>query len=153
VPNGARSESAALALALTRRAHARPEQPEPEIAAAVSQLVTTAPPAILGQLPYNAVEPFEIAQTRLAAMLVDFKAPRATAARALEALARRNRKLGRLSDDTLALLKKGAAWELPAMTRPADEPLARESFAALMAAGVGGGPVLSAGGSEGSAPC
>src|SRR4029450_9053785 len=134
VPSGDTSETAALALALTLRAHARPEQPEPEIAAAVSQLVTTAPPAILGQLPYSAVEPFEIAQTRLAAMLVDFKAPRATAARALEALARRNRKLGRLSDDTLALLKKGASWELPAMTRPADEPLARESFAAPLAA-------------------
>ncbi len=33
-------------------------------------------------------------------------------------------------------MKKGAAWQLPAMSRPADEPIARESFAALMAAGV-----------------
>jgi cyclophilin family peptidyl-prolyl cis-trans isomerase len=135
-------DTAYLALALTLRAHARPEQPDPEIAAAVSQLVTTAPPAILGQLPYSTLEQFETAQSRLAAMLEDFKAQRATVARALEALARRNRKLGRLSDETLALLKKGAAWELPIMSRTAEEPLARESFAALMAAGVVDAPLI-----------
>jgi cyclophilin family peptidyl-prolyl cis-trans isomerase len=135
-------QTAALALALTLRAHARSEQPDQEIAAAVSQLVPTAPAALLGQLPYSTVDQFEAAQARLAAILEDSKGPRATAARGLEALARRNRKLGRLSDETLALLKKGAAWELPAMNKPADEPLARESFAALMAAGVVDGPLI-----------
>jgi cyclophilin family peptidyl-prolyl cis-trans isomerase len=135
-------DTAHLAVALTLRAHARPDQPDPEIAAAVSQLVTTAPAALLGQLPYSTVEQFEAAQARLAAILEDSKGPRATAARGLEALARRTRKLGRLSDQTLALLKKGAAWELPAMNKPADEPLARESFAALMAAGVVDRPLI-----------
>jgi cyclophilin family peptidyl-prolyl cis-trans isomerase len=133
-------DTAHLALALTLRAHARPDQPDPEIAAAVSQLVTTAPAALLGQLPYSTVEQFEAAQARLAAILEDSKGPRATAARGLEALAQRTRKLGRLSDQTL--LKKGAAWELPAMHKPADEPLARESFAALMAAGVVDRPLI-----------
>ena len=69
VSNPETSQTAHLALALTLRAHARPEQPDPEIAAAVSQLVTTAPPAILGQLPYSTVEQFETAETRLAAIL------------------------------------------------------------------------------------
>jgi hypothetical protein len=128
--------TAHLAQALTLRANARPEQPDPEIAAAVSQLVTIASPAILGQLPYSTAEQLETAEARLAAILDDAKGPRAIAARGLEALARRNRKLGQLSNDTLALLKKGAAWQLPAMSKPADEAIARESFAALMAAGV-----------------
>jgi cyclophilin family peptidyl-prolyl cis-trans isomerase len=136
------SDAAYLGLALTLRANVRPDQPDEEIARAVSSLVSSAPPAILGQLPYSTVEQFEIAQARLAAMLEDFKAPRATAARALEALARRNRKLGRLSDEALTLLKKGAAFELPAMSKPGDELLARESFAALMAAGVVDGPLI-----------
>jgi cyclophilin family peptidyl-prolyl cis-trans isomerase len=136
------SPPADLALALNLRERARPDQPDPEIAATVTRFVTTAPAAILGQLPYSTAEQFETAQARLAAMLEDTRGERATAARALEALARRNRKLGRLSRETLALLKKGAAWELPAMHKPADEPLARESFAALMAAGVVDGPLI-----------
>ena len=144
-------DAAYLAAALTLRAHARPDQPDEEIARAVSGLVGTAPPAILGQLPYSTADQFEIAQGRLAALLEEFKAPRATAARALEALARRNRRLGRLSDETLALLKKGAAWELPAMSRSGDEPLARESFAALMAAGVVDAPLIEAALGEDSA--
>src|SRR5688572_12044295 len=136
VPDPATSETAHLALALTLRANARPDQPDAEITQAVTSLIPTAPPAILGQLPFSTPEQFEAAQARLAGLLDLPQGPRATAARALEALARRNRKLGSLSTDTLALLMKGAAWELPAMTKPADEPLARESFAALMAAGV-----------------
>src|SRR5262245_47370811 len=142
VATPALSDAAYLGLALTLRANVTPDQPDEEIARAVNGIISSAPPAILGQLPYSTVEQFEAAQSRLAAMLEDVKAPRATAARALEALARRNRKLGRLSDETLALLRKGAAWELPVMSRTADEPLARESFAALMAAGVVDGPLL-----------
>ena len=151
VPNPETSPAAHLALALTLRANARPDQPDPEIAATVSQLVLTAPPAILGQLPFSTVEQFETAETRLVAMLEDATGPRAIAARGLEALARRNRKLRPLSNETLALLKKGAAWELPAMSKPADEPIARESFAALMAAGVVDGPLIEAALGEDSA--
>ena len=136
VPDPATTATAHLALALTLRANARPDQPDAEITQAVTSLIPTAPPAILGQLPFSTPEQFEAAQARLAGLLDLPQGPRATAARALEALARRNRQLGSLSTDTLALLKKGAAWELPAMNKPADEPLARESFAALMAAGV-----------------
>lgn len=145
------SESTHLALALTLRAHARPDQPDEEIARVVSGLVVTAPAAILGQLPYSTTDQFEAAQARLAAMLESSQAPRATAARALEALARRNRKLGRLSDDTLSLLRKGMAWELPYMKVPDDEPIARESFAALMAAGVVDAPLIEAALGESSA--
>jgi cyclophilin family peptidyl-prolyl cis-trans isomerase len=130
------SETGHLALTLTLRAHASAETPDDEIARTVSGLIGSAPPVILGQLPYSSREQFESAENRLAAMLDDSRAPRATAARALEALARRNRRLGSLSSETLALLKKGAKWELPNMTPPGGEPLARESFAALMAAGV-----------------
>ena len=136
LPDSALNATAHLALALTLRANASADKPDEEITRAVNGLVTTAPAAILGQLPYSTVDQFETAQARLAAMLDDARGPRATAARGLEALARRNRKLGRLSDETLELLKKGARWELPVMKVPDDEPIARESFAALMAAGV-----------------
>jgi cyclophilin family peptidyl-prolyl cis-trans isomerase len=136
--------TAPVALALTLRARAAPDKPDEEIAHAVGRLVSTAPPVVLGQLPYSTLEQFETAEARLAAMLEDVRGPRAGAARALEALARRNRRLGRLSDETLSLLKKGARWELPLMNVPADEPIARESFAALMAAGVVDRPLLEA---------
>ena len=138
------TETAHLAVLLTLRAQFRPDQPDEEISRAVNSLVTTAPPAVLGQLPYSTAQQFETAQARLAAVLESPQGQRGIAARALEALARRNRKLGRLSDETLALLKKGAAWELPAMNKRADEPLARDSFAALMAAGVVDGPLIEA---------
>src|SRR5688572_13920532 len=84
------SESTHLALALTLRAHARPDQPDEEIARVVSGLVVTAPAAVLGQLPFSTTDQFEAAQARLAPMLESPQAPRATAARALETLARRN---------------------------------------------------------------
>ena len=112
-------------------------------------LIPTSPPAILGQLR--------------SAPLISSKPPRRAwpgidAARGRgrprpvgpKALARRNRKLGRLSDETLALLRKGVGWELPVMNVPADEPIARESFAALMAAR-GAGRVV--GVSAGEARC
>ncbi len=140
-----------LALALTLRAHASAANPDDEITLAVGGLVLTAPAAILGQLPYSNVDQFETAQSRLAAMLDDVKGPRATAARGLEALARRNRRLGRLPDETLSLLRKGARWELPLMNVRQDEPLARESFAALMAAGAVDGPLIEAALGEDSA--
>ena len=142
VDDPALAETAHLALLLTLRAHFRRDQPDAEISQAVSSLVTSAPPAILGQLPYSTVEQFETAEARLVAVLDSSQGQRAIAARALEALARRNNKLARLSDETLALLRKGAAWELPAMSKPADEPLARDSFAALMAAGVVDGTLI-----------
>jgi cyclophilin family peptidyl-prolyl cis-trans isomerase len=138
------SETAHLALLLTLRAHFRRDQPDAGISRAVDALVGSAPPAILGQLPYTTVEQFETAEARLAAVLGSPQGQRAIAARALEALIRRNNKLGRLSDETLALLRKGAAWDLPAMNRPADEPLARDSFAALIAAGAVDGPLIKA---------
>jgi cyclophilin family peptidyl-prolyl cis-trans isomerase len=142
VDDPALAETAHLALLLTLRASFRRDQPDAEISRAVSALVRSAPPAILGQLPYTTVEQFETAEARLAAVLSSSQGRRAIAARALEALVRRNNKLARLSDETLALLRKGAAWELPAMSKPADEPLARDSFAALMAAGVVDGPLI-----------
>ena len=151
LPDSALNATAHLALALTLRANASADKPDEEITRAVNGLVTTAPAAILGQLPYSTVDQFETAQARLAAMLDDARGPRATAARGLEALARRNRKLGRLSDETLDLLKKGARWELPVMKVPDDEPIARESFAALMAAGVLDAPLIEAALGEDSA--
>jgi len=151
VSDPALTGSAHLALALTLRANASPESPDAEITSAVSSLVLSAPAAILGQLPYSTADQFDTAQSRLAAMLDDVKGPRATAARGLEALARRNRRLGSLSDETLGLLRKGARWELPVMNAREDEPLARESFAALMAAGAVDGPLIEAALGEDSA--
>ena len=58
--------TAHLALALTLRANARPDQPDAEITQAVASLIPTAPPAILGQLPYSTPDQFEAAQARLA---------------------------------------------------------------------------------------
>ena len=130
------SDAAHLALALALRASTRPDQPDEELSRAATALIPSAPASLLGQLPYTTREQFQAAEARLAAMLEEPKAPRAAAARGLEALARRHRKLGPLSPDTLALLDKAAAWELPAMSKPGDEPVARESFAALVAAGV-----------------
>jgi cyclophilin family peptidyl-prolyl cis-trans isomerase len=142
VDDPALAETAHLALLLTLRAALRSDRPDAELSRVVSSLVRSAPPVILGQLPYTTVEQFETAEARLAAVLSSPQGQRATAARALEALVRRNTRLGRLSEETLTLLRKGAAWELPAMSKPADEPLARDSFAALMAAGVVDGPLI-----------
>ena len=142
VSDPALSDTAHLGLALTLRANASVENPDEEITRAVSALVATAPVALLGQLPYSTVDQFEAAEARLVAMLDDVKGPRASAARGLEALARRNRRLGRLSDETLALLRKGARRDLSMMNHTGDEPIARESFAALMAAGAADGPLI-----------
>jgi cyclophilin family peptidyl-prolyl cis-trans isomerase len=138
------SADAELAAILALRASVRADQPDEAIRRAVDGLVTSAPPAVLGQLPYSTPEQLDAAQTRLAAILGSPRQPRAAAARALEALARRNRKLGRLSDETIGSLQKGAAWQLPGMSKPADDQLARESFAALMAAGVVDAPLIEA---------
>ena len=115
-----------------------------EIRRAVDNLLPAAPPAVLGHLPYSSLDQFRAAESRLAALLELANAPRVTAARALEALARRNRKLAQLTGETLALLRKAAAAELPFMRMPDDEPLAREGFAALMAAGVVDAPLIEA---------
>ena len=126
-------DTAYLGAALILRANATAEH-EQEITKLVSGVVTSAPASVLGQLPYSTIEQFQTAENRLAAVLEDAKGPRVTAARGLEALARRNRKLSSLTPDTISLLKRGARSELPAMSS-ADGPIARESFAALMAAG------------------
>src|SRR5688572_7783640 len=53
VDDPALAETAHLALLLTLRANVRRDQPDAEISRAVSSLVGSAPPAILGQLPYT----------------------------------------------------------------------------------------------------
>ena len=135
-------ETGHLATLLTLRANVPAEGPDEGMTRLMTALIPTAPPAILGQFPYSRVDQFAAAESRLAEMLEDAKAPRATAARAIEALARRNRRLAQLSGDTLALLEKGARWELPSMNKPADEEIARNSFAALMAAGAVDGELI-----------
>jgi cyclophilin family peptidyl-prolyl cis-trans isomerase len=145
------SGSAQLALTLALRARASPARPDGEITRAVGALIGSASPAILGQLPYTNHDQFAAAEARLTERLADSTAPRAAAARALEALARRNRRLGSLSEETLALLKKGARWGLPDMSAPAGEPIARECFAALMAAGAVDAPLIEAALAEDSA--
>lgn len=138
------SDTAHLGLALTLRANVPPEGPDEEIKRWVDLIVGTAPAPVLGQLPYSTIEQFQKAETRLAAMLDEANGPRAQAARGLEALARRNRKVSPLSPDTIALLKKGARRELPVMRAADDESIARESFAALMAAGAIDAPLIEA---------
>ena len=123
-----------LGLLLTLRANAPGEGSDEVIDRAVDSLIGSAFPLILGQLPYSRADQFDAAETRLAALLNEFNAPRAEAARALEALARRNRRLGRLKEETLDSLVKATEWELPVMNRPADTPMVFEATAALMAA-------------------
>jgi cyclophilin family peptidyl-prolyl cis-trans isomerase len=125
---------AELGLLLTLRAHAR-SNPDSEIETSVNGLVALpAAPVILGQLPYTHPQQFENAENRLRSLLNDVKGPRAEAARALEALARRNRRLGRLNEETISLLRNGATRTLPGMTRD-DDPIVYNSMAALLAAG------------------
>src|SRR5262245_22128968 len=125
---------AELGLLLTLRAHAG-SNADSEIETAVNGLVALpAAPVVLGQLPYSRLEQFETAEALLRGSLNDVKGPRAAAARALEALARRNRRLGRLNSETIALLRDGAMRTLPAMTSD-DDPIVFHSMAALLAAG------------------
>src|SRR4051812_47761291 len=84
------SADANLASVLALRANARADQPDEGLRRTVDGLVTSAPPAVLGQLPYSTPEQFESAETRLSALL-GWPRQGATAARALEALARRHR--------------------------------------------------------------
>ena len=128
--------TAELGLLLTLRAHARP-QPDSQLEEAVDFLISLpASPVILGQLPYSRPDQFAAAEQRLRALLDDPHGPRPAAARGLESLARRNRRLGALGEETLELLERGATWTLPLMIKPDHQPLAFYSMAALLAAGV-----------------
>lgn len=113
------------------------------IADTVNDLIAMpASPVVLGNLPITAADQFTAADDRLRTVLNDPKGARAAAARGLEALARRNRKLGRLSDETAVLLERGATWRLPDMRPKLDDPLAVNALAALIAAGRAGETVV-----------
>lgn len=124
-----------IGMLLTLRAHAGIEG-DAAIGNAVDHLIhLPASPVVLGHLPYSRADQFAAVEERLRQWLEDPRGPRVAAARGLEALARRNRRLGRLDDETITLLERGAAWNLPVMSRPRDEPLAFYSAAALLSAG------------------
>ena len=128
--------TAELALLLTVRAHGG-DQPDAAVTEAVDDLLASASiPAVLGHLPLTRADQLHAADARLRSMLGSPHGPRAAAARALEALARRNRRLGSLDETTLALLKKGATRQLPAMPKPEAQEIVLGSIAALVSAGV-----------------
>jgi cyclophilin family peptidyl-prolyl cis-trans isomerase len=124
------------ALLLTLRANAPAEGQDEQISAAVDTLVDTGGIGILGQLPYSRREQFEVAERRLrTALEKSDEAERFIAARSLEALARRNRRLARLDEATITVLKRGASWNLLGVARPRGYPIVMECLAALLAAG------------------
>ena len=127
--------TAELALLTTLRAHASTTSPHHLVVETVNDLIAMpASPVVLGNLPINFPDQFAAAEDRLRAVLNDPKGPREAAARGLEALARRNRRIGRLRDETVELLKKGATWRLPEMQPTVDEPIVFHSMAAVLSA-------------------
>ena len=127
--------TAELALLTTLRAHASTTSPHHLVVETVNDLIAMpASPVVLGNLPINFPDQFAAAEERLRAVLNDPKGPREAAARGLEALARRNRRIGRLRDETVELLKKGATWRLPEMQPTVDEPIVFHSMAAVLSA-------------------
>ncbi len=126
---------AEIALLLTLRAHAS-DTPDALVVETVDDLIAMpADPVVLGNLPLNRPDQFAAIDERLRAVLKDPKAVRERAARGFEALVRRNRKLGQLTDESIELLEKGATWTLPAMRPLLDEPIVHHAAAALLAAG------------------
>ena len=127
--------TAELGMLLTLRAHtaAGADPTSDDLVDFLIQLPASA--VILGQLPYSRPDQVAKAEERLRQWLGEPRGPRVAAARGLEALARRNRRLAQLGEETIALLERGATWTLPMMVRPQDEPLAFYSMAALLAAG------------------
>ena len=130
------SATAQLGLLLTLRAHATAAR-DPQISAAVDDLVALpANPRVLGNLPYSRADQMKAAEARLRDVLNDPARARDAAARGLEALVRRNRQLGGFDDETIALLRRGAARNLPLMRKPVGTAIAAGSMAALLSAGV-----------------
>src|SRR5688572_4281734 len=126
---------AEIALLLTLRAHAS-DTPDALVVETVDDLIAMpADPVVLGNLPLNRPDQFAAIDERLRAALKDPKAVRERAARGFEALVRRNRRLGQLTDESVELLEKGATWSLPEMRPLLDEPIVHHAAAALLAAG------------------
>ena len=136
--------AAELGLLLTLRAHAS-GSPAAQVTDTVNDLIAMpASPVILGNLPLQSLDQFRAIEDRLRAALSDPQGQREAAARGLEALVRRNRRLGRLTGDTIEALEKGAAWSLPQMRPKIDEPIVVNSMAALLSAGVMTGELVAA---------
>jgi cyclophilin family peptidyl-prolyl cis-trans isomerase/HEAT repeat protein len=141
--------AAETALLLTLRANAAADGLGEQIAQAVDALLDTASPLVLGQLPYVRNDQFMAAEQRLRAALErNDETSRFFAARGLEALARRNRKLGRLSDETLSVLTRCATWNLIGLSRPRGGLTVQHCFAALISAGAVDGLVAASALSE-----
>jgi cyclophilin family peptidyl-prolyl cis-trans isomerase/HEAT repeat protein len=90
------------------------------------------PAGVLGGLPYTRPADVQTADALLRARFEKQSDPPATPIRALEALARRQRKLAPLSDDTVAALRLLATR----LVRTRDPAPRRNAMAALLAAGV-----------------
>ena len=127
--------SAETALLLTLRAHAAGEGQDEQITRAVDTLLDSASSTVLGQLPYSRLDQVEAAEKRLLALLVPNDDSRFFAAAGLEALARRNRRLGRFDDETIGVLNRCASWDLSGLVRPVHAPIVMNCLAALISAG------------------
>lgn len=142
VRNDTTRAPAALALLVTLRAHAR--QPDAQTDAAVDEVLgLTDAPVVLAHLPYRTSAQVEHAETRLLARSSDPKAyPALTSA--FEVLARRHRKLHRLTPGTIGFLKRGVSRSLPFMD-PKDDETPKMALAALASAAAADEDVISTG--------
>jgi cyclophilin family peptidyl-prolyl cis-trans isomerase/HEAT repeat protein len=137
-------DEAELGVLLTLRAHASAGG-DSAIDDVVDDLVKQlASPVLLGQLPYSRRDQFEAAEGRLRQMLREGRGARVHAARGLEALVRRNRRIGTLSAETVSALTKGATSDLPDIDKTSDQAIAFYSIAALVAGGVVDQSIVSA---------
>jgi cyclophilin family peptidyl-prolyl cis-trans isomerase len=127
--------SAELALLLTLRANAAVVGQDERVSQAVDALLDAASPIVLGQLPYSRLDQVDAAEQRLRAALERNDDNRLFAARGLETLVRRNRRLGRLSEETLVLLNRCASWNLLGLTRTTGSLTVQYCLAALISAG------------------
>lgn len=133
---------AATALMLVLRANLPQNPDDPQLRAALDAVrLRTQSPTVLGHLPYTSPDQVEAAETQLRRWLEGYNPPRAADARALEALARLNRKLWQLTEDTREVLRKLATRQDPRLPFY-DDVTPLNALAALMAAGAVDGELL-----------
>jgi cyclophilin family peptidyl-prolyl cis-trans isomerase len=136
------SADAAISLMLVLRANLPAAPDDAQLRDALDTVrQQTSSPAALGHLPYTSPDQVESAETQLRRWLETYTPPRSADARALEALARLNRKLWQLTEETRAALRKLATRD-DARLPFDDDVTPRDAMAALMSAGAADGELI-----------
>ncbi len=136
------SGDAAISLMLVLRANLPAAPDDQQLRDALDIVRRRTPsPTVLGHLPYTSPEQVEAAETQLRRWLETYNPPRSADARALEALARLNRKRWQLTEETLAALRRLATRD-DARLPVDDDVTPREAMAALMSAGAADGELI-----------